>query len=328
MIPNQWYAILESDEVPSHHPVSVTRMGEKLVVWRDDTGAPIIQSDQCPHRGAALSGGVIKEGCLQCPFHGFEFDSSGRCTLIPANGKSAAIPKAFSLYTYPAREESGYIWMWWGKNRENYPPIPFFDDLTGDFSFSRFHAHWKTHYSRVIENQLDVFHLPFIHRTTIGRGNRTLSNGPVVKENPEGFDIWVYNQVDDGSMAVKPDAMPEPQRQPYLQFKYPNIWMNRISDDMRIIAVFVPVDAENTLLYIRNYQRILRIPVLRELYNWIMNIGSQVIAKQDQSTVETQRPARSDLKIGEKLIPQDRPIILYRSRRRAMIDAAENQENG
>ena len=39
MIPNQWYAILESDEVKKGKPIGVTRMGEKLVAWRDTRGA-------------------------------------------------------------------------------------------------------------------------------------------------------------------------------------------------------------------------------------------------------------------------------------------------
>ncbi len=30
MIRNQWYAILESNEVPRNKPIGVTRMGEKL----------------------------------------------------------------------------------------------------------------------------------------------------------------------------------------------------------------------------------------------------------------------------------------------------------
>ncbi len=35
MIRNQWYAILESSEVRRGKPVGVTRMGEKLVAWRN-----------------------------------------------------------------------------------------------------------------------------------------------------------------------------------------------------------------------------------------------------------------------------------------------------
>jgi nitrite reductase/ring-hydroxylating ferredoxin subunit len=38
--------------------VGVLRMGERMVLWRDSTGQPACQADQCPHRGAALSIGA------------------------------------------------------------------------------------------------------------------------------------------------------------------------------------------------------------------------------------------------------------------------------
>ena len=57
MISNQWYGILESKEVKLGKPVGVTRMGEKLVLWRDTQGQVTCQSDLCPHRGVALSAG-------------------------------------------------------------------------------------------------------------------------------------------------------------------------------------------------------------------------------------------------------------------------------
>jgi hypothetical protein len=33
MIPNQWYAVLDSHDVPSGRPVSIIRMGDRLVFW-------------------------------------------------------------------------------------------------------------------------------------------------------------------------------------------------------------------------------------------------------------------------------------------------------
>jgi phenylpropionate dioxygenase-like ring-hydroxylating dioxygenase large terminal subunit len=84
MIPNHWYAILESSEVKPGKPVGVTRLGEKLVLWRDAKGQVTCMADLCPHRGVALSIGKLMGDCVECPFHGFRFDPSGRCTLIPA----------------------------------------------------------------------------------------------------------------------------------------------------------------------------------------------------------------------------------------------------
>ncbi len=45
MIPNQWYAILDSSEVKRGKPVGVTRMGEKLVAWRDSQGRVTVMHD-------------------------------------------------------------------------------------------------------------------------------------------------------------------------------------------------------------------------------------------------------------------------------------------
>ena len=115
MIPNQWYAILESNEVPRGKPVGVTRMGEKLVAWRDSQGQVTVMRDLCPHRGVALSAGKLPGDCIVCPFHGFQYDTSGRCTLIPANGRSSPVPKAFQVQAYPTHEAHGFIFIWWGQ---------------------------------------------------------------------------------------------------------------------------------------------------------------------------------------------------------------------
>lgn len=83
MIRNQWYVVLESDEVKAQ-PVGGTRLGEKMVLRRDQTGKVLAAVDHCPHRGVALSAGKIMDGHLQCLFHGFEYNATGECVLIPA----------------------------------------------------------------------------------------------------------------------------------------------------------------------------------------------------------------------------------------------------
>jgi phenylpropionate dioxygenase-like ring-hydroxylating dioxygenase large terminal subunit len=74
MIPSQWYVLMESKEVKDK-PVGVTRMAEKLAFWRDGTGNLSCLPDKCPHRGVELSKGKVLNGHLQCPFHGFEYDT-------------------------------------------------------------------------------------------------------------------------------------------------------------------------------------------------------------------------------------------------------------
>lgn len=326
MIRNQWYVILRSKELKKDKTLGVLRMGERLVLWRDRQGNPVCMADLCPHRGAALSIGCLKGDAIQCPFHGFEYDGEGCCTYVPANGRSAELPKVLKVGTYPAREAHGYIYIWWGDPREEYPPLPWFDDLDDSFTASDYADHWAVQYSRAIENQLDVFHLPFVHATTIGRGNRTVADGPLTTIDEKSLEIWVYNRVDDGKTpARRPGELGKPTRPPFLIFRFPHLWMNRISEDMRITVFFTPVDNENTLMYLRYYQRFVKFPLLRQMVAGLINLSSIVILNQDKRVVLTQRPKKSGLHIGEKLIPADKPIIEYRSMREKLQKAAGQQ---
>jgi phenylpropionate dioxygenase-like ring-hydroxylating dioxygenase large terminal subunit len=322
MIPNQWYAVLDARQVPRKHPLGVIRMGEKLVFWRDSAGRVVCQKDVCPHRGAAVSRGKIRGDTIACPFHGIQFDSNGRCRLVPANGRGVAPPKALQLPGYPIREANGWIWLYWGTPGGDLPTVPYFRNLSPEFSYATYPYHWKTHYSRAIENQLDVLHLPFVHSNTIGRGNRTVVDGPVADLEGDTIRVWFSNRVEDGIPARRTADMPVPEGDPLLYFRFPNVWENNIGGDFKIVVVFSPVDAENTILYLRVYQRVVRIPVIREFINAISLAGSIYIARQDKSVVETQLPKRSDLRIGEHPVPADGPIILYRRHRRALLDAA------
>ncbi len=323
MISNQWYVVLDSAQVKTN-PVGVTRMGEKLVFWRDAAGKVSCLRDLCAHRGAALSKGVVAEGALQCPFHGFRYDMSGRCTLIPANGKVAPIPERFKVHHYPTYEAHGFIWIWWGDAPSAVlTPPRFFEDITPDFTYGSARDPWDTHYSRVIENQLDVVHLPFVHYNTIGRGNRALVNGPVVKwQGEDAFRVYVFNDVDRGQPPCKPDEIAEPYPTFHLEFQFPNLWQNYISDDVRVLAAFVPVDEAHTLLYLRFYQRFMRVAVLRELVNALAMPFNVYVAHQDRRIVNTQQPKLSALRGDEALIQGDRPIVEYRRRRQTLMEQA------
>ena len=208
------------------------------------------------------------------------------------------------------------IWIWWGEDQPNLKPPEFYEDIDGSFSFIKFRQHWGVHYSRMVENQLDVMHLPFVHYNTIGRGGRAVVDGPLVKMENNTLKLWVYNRLDDGTPAKKMEEIQEPTRPPFLIFKFPNLWENRISDDIRITVAFVPVDNENSILYGRYYQRVVKIPVLREIFNLTGKWGSNYIAIQDKRVVTNQRPKKSELKkMGEKLLPGDRAILTYRKHR-------------
>jgi len=325
MIINQWYGILDSKEVKKEKPIGVTRMGEKLVFWRSENGKVNCIFDKCCHRGASLSTGKVVHDKMVCPFHGFQYDDSGKVTLIPANGKNTPIPERFRVNAYQVEEEYGIIWLWFGEYMEKLPELPFFKELRQGFSYGGFSEVWPVHYTRAVENQLDVVHLPFVHATSIGRGNKTLVNGPVVKWEENLMTFYVDNQVDNGkTLPLKATEIEDYKNLFHLQFQMPNTWQNIISDDIRIVAIFVPIDDGHTKIYLRFYQKFMKIPILKQLINKMSNISNKYILHQDRKVVLTQIPNKTELKMTENLIQGDAPIIEYRRKRAFLKDEIEN----
>lgn len=319
MIKNQWYAIMASKEVKKK-PVGVTRMNEKLVLWRDELGHINCIYDQCCHRGASLSGGCVKEGEIECPFHGFLYNGEGKVTRIPANGKATKVAERYKVHGYKVQEAYDFIWLWYGdKDDKAIPEIPFFDELREGFYYNTFAEVWNVHYSRAIENQLDVVHVPFIHETTIGRGGKTIVNGPVVKWQGDLMTFYVNNTLDDGqAKALKTNEIENYEDLFSLQYLVPNTWQNRISDKVRVFAAFAPVDETHTKIYLRFYQSFLPLPIIGAWVAGMGNVFNKIVLHQDRRVVATQEPKKSDLMMKENLIPGDLPIIEFRKKRNAL----------
>lgn len=329
MIREMWYAVLSSKELKKGKVNAFLRFGEKLILWRNEDNSIACIADLCAHRGASLSLGKLQHSHVQCPFHGIEYDSKGKAVLIPANGKNAPIPEYFKVNAYPCVERHGFIWIYWGDKKEDIGEPVFFKDIPEDFSYSEVSDPWPVQYSRVIENQLDVVHLPFVHHNTIGKGNKTIVNGPVEKIEGNSLEIFVYNEVDSGQSPKKASDLPKPsEKRQHLHFIFPNIWQNYITEKLRVTAFFVPVDDENAIIYLRFYQNFMKVPGIKHLIHAVGNRMNFIVQRQDRRIVSTQLPKKSALKMQEKLIPGDSPIITYRKMRDALQKAqGENSKS-
>jgi phenylpropionate dioxygenase-like ring-hydroxylating dioxygenase large terminal subunit len=201
------------------------------------------------------------------------------------------------------------------------------DEEREAFEYGSIAVRWESHYTRSIENQLDVSHLPFVHKNSIGRGNRTLVNGPYVTLENNTIQVWGDNRIDDGTPPTKPTKMPEPKRPALLTFKFPNVWQNRLADGFRIVAAFAPIDDDATMVYVRSYQRVKHKNALTKFVANVATSFNKFVLREDQKVVETQRPKIAGLDIGERFIPGDRPIALFLIHRRDLILAAQEGAN-
>lgn len=310
LIENKWYIVLDSDELKRGKTTKIKFFGNDIILWRDSNNNVNAVDSRCPHRGANLALGEVVDDNIQCPYHGFLFNGKGEAVLIPSQGKKSTINSSYKTKSYKVRDYENFIFLWYGD--DSITQIKWFDNLDNSFSTSTMKVMWNTNYTRAIENQLDVSHLPFVHRTTIGRGGRTLVNGPIAELNGDVLDVWVCNESDNGQQPKKQDEMRKDDCSGRLQFIFPNYWQNIISDKLRIVAAFVPVDDTSTTLYIRIYQKILNVFLLKSIFNYITMRFNGVVLKQDEGVVTSQTPKISDIYNKELLVQADAPIILFR----------------
>ncbi|MPZ13877.1 MAG: Rieske 2Fe-2S domain-containing protein, partial [Chloroflexi bacterium] len=110
---NYWYPTFRSADLGTA-PVGIKRLGEDLVLWRDVAGRPRLFRDACAHRGARLSLGQVHGDILQCWYHGWQYDVTGQCRLIPTEGESFAGTQRMRVSSYPAEDRGGLIWAYFG----------------------------------------------------------------------------------------------------------------------------------------------------------------------------------------------------------------------
>ncbi len=79
-----WQPVALSEELPLQAPpLAVKILGEDLVLFRDEKQRLGLLGLHCSHRGADLSFGRLEDGGLRCLYHGWLYDTGGRCLEQP-----------------------------------------------------------------------------------------------------------------------------------------------------------------------------------------------------------------------------------------------------
>lgn len=73
-----------ADAFPEDDGTRVEVDGTPIALFRDADGAFAAFTDRCPHAGAPLSQGVLRDGVVVCSWHGWRFEpGTGRCPQAP-----------------------------------------------------------------------------------------------------------------------------------------------------------------------------------------------------------------------------------------------------
>lgn len=315
---DSWYAVALASSLRSDRPLAVQLHGERLALWRDARGQPAAILDRCPHKGASLSAGVLRNGEISCGYHGWCFGPDGQCRLIPAQQPGEHIPRRAHTRVVPCREGHGFLWIWWAAD----PQVPVFSDdaipalpsvgpipQSGDPRWRHLEGavEWRAHWLRVLEAFMDLTHAPFVHSGSFG----AMAPDQLMPEEHWVKDDSLYERVlaprdrhyraeqgrglrglfDVDSGATAPAAEGGVQ---HIQLWLANISLVRVvfgDFQITLCTAHVPLDQGRTLNLWRHFRSFLRTPLADG------NARGRVdrFMAEDQRMVETLRPVVPDL---------------------------------
>jgi len=164
LLRNYWQPIALVDELQGPRPVKAIRvLDENLVLFRDEKNRYGLLERHCPHRGADLAYGRLEDGGLRCSFHGWLFDTSGKCLATPAEPEGSRLCEHIRQKAYPVTERSGILFAYLGAGEP--PAFPHFDCFVApnEYTFA-FKGYWDCNWLQALEVGIDPAHASWLHK--------------------------------------------------------------------------------------------------------------------------------------------------------------------
>jgi len=310
VLTNLWY-VAEWSKAVSSQPLRVKMLGFHFVLFRDDQGKVHCLSDTCIHRGGALGNGVVRDNCITCPYHGWEFTAQGQLDYVPSmgpRGEPQPLPDNAHIDSYPVQERYGLIWVFLGdlqeEDRYPIPPLPEYDSpnwrsVTGEYT-------WNANAARVLENGIDLAHISFVH-PSFGFEQTAHMNRI---EKLERHDWWATSSC--SSYTPKGDGTEKTMVHPTFYLSAYSLRMHIEINEKRHNVLFdanTPVDEHTTRTFVislRNFNRF-------GFFDGFARRGIYKTLFQDAAVVEAVTPLRQPLNNeGELSVHQDKFMSLWR----------------
>lgn len=324
MFINFWYVTGRSDEL-ADKPVKRRMLGQDFILFRDSDGKAHCLSNTCTHRGGSLAGGNIKGDCIECPYHGWQFDGDGHCTKIPSLGKDARIPGRARIDAYPTTERHGLVFAFLGDlPEEERPPIMEIPEFTGDTPDEGWRATiqnfaWDFDFKRSIENGIDGAHNEYVHPTHSYSGERdTFVPAPDVEHTEWGSGFWTEREApplaDEKMRKVSGRHEDAIIRAGTGHHGVSSLWTFIYPTPEIKIHQYMfetPIDESHTSLYLVNLRNFMLEPENDER----MRSRNEYVAAQDRDVLTDVRPIQTpETRTKEFFVPSDGTITAYRDK--------------
>ncbi|MBM2812050.1 MAG: Aromatic ring-hydroxylating dioxygenase subunit alpha [Chloroflexi bacterium] len=304
---NYWYPVFRSQDLGAQ-PVGIKRLGEDLALWRDSEGRPHLFTDYCAHRAAKLSLGQVHGDILQCWYHGWQYDTAGRCALIPTEGEGCPTADRVRLTSYPVEDRGGLIWAYLG-DATLFPPPPLHvpEELEShDWNGFILPVVWQVNWLLYLDNLVDPMHGPFLHARSYTLSGGTRQDSMRVVETDDGL---VSERV--AQRLVNFDGA-EFHLPSWFRVDIPYPRSAGPGGPLHVLVAATPIDENSSAFYFVRMRRVTGWKWRLWQLTWRLYLDRAAwnVIEQDRVILESQRGLES--RRGEHLVGSDLGVIRLR----------------
>jgi len=159
-----WYVLSESRELKPNTVLGRQVLDERIAVFRDEHGRAAAFQDKCLHRAGPLSRGRVVKGRLQCPYHGWSYEGTGRIVDIPSLGPHPEKIGQWSAKSFAVRELDGYVYVCLSESpSEEFQPFRMRHYGERGWRTIRLTNRFRNNVTNCVENFVDIPHTAYVH---------------------------------------------------------------------------------------------------------------------------------------------------------------------
>ena len=287
---NIWYYALPAARLKPGAMMAKTLLGEPVLLARSRAGKVFALRDICPHRAVPLTDGRFDGHEIECCYHGWRFDPSGRCTAIPSlvEGQDLDFSR-FRVKQYPVREVQGNIWIYMAADdKADTPPpeidiplVPYFGDRPYQLIET---ARFPCFVDHAVVGLMDPTHSPFVHSAWWWRAEPSLvEEVKIFDPSPYGFTMRRHKIVNVPRIYGLLGGVPETE----ISFRLPGVRIEQLTTDRHTVCnltAMTPIsetETEVTTMLYWDISWLMAIkPLLQFLTGVFLNQDGAIVAKQ------------------------------------------------
>ena len=212
-----WYIIGKSSEFEVDKLYPVVLQEKKYVVWKDSAFRFYALENQCSHKGAALSDGIIDQGCIVCPYHFSYFSKDGSLilgnTILKENREESSsdnVRKNTSISSFSVLSQNNWIYLNPDPDPDPDPNllIPIYNTSTSTFQETELETEYQCSSEIIAEKMLDIVHYyqdpnPGPNDLIILQQPRWISSKKTNRLEPPSGGLFLRLEPPDGSLFLR-----------------------------------------------------------------------------------------------------------------------------